>query len=483
MFKNAYGTMFSLLAATTTLSGATNLSSATPASATSASAVHVDVSANDVITRLGDHAVGVNTPIWSANLLDRPADRLIRDAGIQRLAFDGGGVSDLYHWRTGRLSPDPQAAAHDAQGLDYEDLKPQFSFDQFAATARATDSSMLVHVNYGTGTPQEAADWVRYANKTRHYGVTDWAIGEETYFNGALGASMNTEPDGHADKSAQAYATNSLAFIKAMKAADPSIRVGLELAAPIPGTPMLDWDKTVLSVAGSAADFVDVHYYTGAQTDAALLASPQTSIPRGMASLRSLVASYNPKLKIDIGETNSYYQQAPQQISPTNALYLPESVLAMLENGAGEVDWWSLYNKWGGSAESGYGDLGLLASGNVSGDGASQGPKADTKFDPYYGMQLLGALARPGARLVTATAGGSVVAHAALLPDSGLGVLLANNDPDHAAPIDTRINGFHAGSKATILTYSAATHRVTETHGSIPKTLPAYSLTLVLLRH
>ncbi|MBS2550057.1 hypothetical protein KGQ19_24635 [Catenulispora sp. NL8] len=479
MLKSTYAAaLSSMLVGTTGLFGG----SPSPAPAP-APAVPVTVNADHVITRLNDGAVGVNTAIWNPGLLDRPADRLIRDAGIQTLAFDGGGVSDLYHWRTGQLSPDPQAAVHDAQGLDYEDLKPQFSFDQFAATARATDSKMLVHVNYGTGTPQEAADWVRYANKVRHYGVQEWAIGEETYFNGALGAGLNTEPDGHADKSAQAYATNSLAFIKAMKAADPGIRVGLELAAPIPGTPMLDWDKTVLQVAGSAADFVDVHYYTGAQTDAALLASPQNAIPKGMSNLSSLVASYNPKLKVDIGETNSFYQQAPQQISPTNALYLPEAVLAMLENGASEVDWWALYNKWGGNAEGGYGDLGLLASGNVSGDGKSQGPKADTKFDPYYGMQLLGALARPGAKLVTATAGGAVVAHAALLPGSELDVLLANNDPDHAASVDLHVAGFHAGSEATILTYSAATHGITVTHGTVPKTLPAYSLTLVLLRH
>lgn len=487
MVKNTGITVLSLLAATTGLSGsipAPGLSGSTPASP-----AVVSVNADNVITRLGEQAVGVNTPIWNPNLLDKPADDLIRAAGIQTLAFDGGGVSDLYHWRTGALSPDPQAAAHDAQGLDYEDLKPQFTFDQFAATARATGSKMLVHVNYGTGTAQEAAGWVRYANDVRHYGVTDWAIGEETYFNGALGPDFNTEPDAHADKSPQAYATNSLVFIKAMKAADPHIRVGLELAPPIPGTPMAAWDQTVLSIAGSAADFVDVHYYTAEQSDTALLASTQSAIPQAMATLRSLVASYNPKLAIEIGETNSYYAQAPQQISPTNALYLPESVLAMLENGASEVDWWSLYNKWGGSATTGYGDLGLLASGNASSDGKSQGPKADTKFDPYYGMQLLGALARPGARLVSASAtadgngSADIVAHAAVLPDAELGVLVANNDPDHAIGVNLRINGFHTGSTATVLTYSAATHKITVTHGPVPKVLPAYSLTLVLLRH
>ena len=75
--------------------------------------------------------------------------------------------------------------------------------------------------NYGTGTAQEAADWVRYANKTQHYGVKYWEIGNENYGNGHYGSAW--EADDHTDKSPSEYAANVIAYSRAMKAVDPDI--------------------------------------------------------------------------------------------------------------------------------------------------------------------------------------------------------------------------------------------------------------------
>ena len=197
---------------------------------------------------------------------------LIRRANIRTLEFNGGPVSDLYHWRTGTAQADPDADVHP----DYTSIPPQFSFDQFEKTARATAARTLVHVNYGTGTPAEAAAWVRYA-KQRHDHVSGWAIGEEVWGNGGI-PSIDFEPDAHADKSPQAYGRNALAFIAAMKKADPSARVGVELLG-VPGGAFQAWDEAVMAIVGTRADFVDIHAYPfglADTSDASVLAFPRT---------------------------------------------------------------------------------------------------------------------------------------------------------------------------------------------------------------
>src|SRR5438876_335345 len=75
-----------------------------------------------------------------------------------------------------------------------------------------------------------AAAWVRYANVTKHYGVTYWTIGNELYGNGHYGA--NWEADNHADKSPTGYANGVVAFADAMKAVDPTVKIGAVLTMP-----------------------------------------------------------------------------------------------------------------------------------------------------------------------------------------------------------------------------------------------------------
>src|SRR5204863_9991060 len=117
----------------------------------------VAVRADHALGTIHDGAIGADTPIWNPGLTGARVPGLIRQAGIRRLEFNGGGVSDLYHWRDGSLSADPDAANHP---YDYGALPPQFSFDRFEQVARETGADTLVHVNYGTGTPEEAAAWV-----------------------------------------------------------------------------------------------------------------------------------------------------------------------------------------------------------------------------------------------------------------------------------------------------------------------------------
>jgi hypothetical protein len=438
-------------------------------------------------------AVGVNTPIWNQHLLDPSVPALLRQAGVQTLVFNGGGVSDLYHWQTATLSPDPDPRTHP---YDYAAayLKPKIGFDQFAGVARRIGAHMLVHVNYGTGTPAEAAAWVRHANVVQHDGVRDWEVGEEVYLNGGAIAVLNVEPDAHADKSAAAYAQHVLAYARAMKAVDPTIHVGVGLY-PIAqrGNPLWAWDQTVLRIAGRAIDFVDLHWYPLAgqanNSDKAVLASVG-QIPATLRAMRALVSQYagpsTHRVQLIVGETNSAVASAPQQVSLVNALYLANTSLTLLEQGATGVDWWALHNGWSGTDRGGYGDLGLLSSGNCVAGANICAPPADTPFAPYYGMQLLGTIAQAGGDLLSAASSNPLIAvHAVRRPDGTLAVLLINQDPSSAHAVHLALTGYRPGAGALVLGYGKVSTGITRRRQDVPvtgiETVPPYSLTALIL--
>ena len=272
-----------------------------------------------------------------------------------------------------------------------------------------------------------------------------------------------------------------------MKAADPTIRVGVEVLG-VPGGAWQQWDETVLSIVGGAVDFVDFHHYpfgVSDTSDAGLLAANR-QLPAKLSALRALVDRYaggGHHVDLLAGETNSAAFQAPQQISVFNALYLADDLLTMLENGTTSAAWWALHNGGYGDTK---GDLGLLSSGECNDDGTVCAPPADTPYPPYYGMQLTGALARPGGTLLsTSSSDPSVVTHAVREPDGTLAVLLLNEDPAHSRQVRLDLRGYRACGDPTVLWYGpGADHvEVTRAHGPADRrTLPAYSLTEMVFR-
>jgi alpha-L-arabinofuranosidase len=457
----------------------------TPAAAPPTATSTVAVQAGQTRAVLGRASLGADTPPWNGALTSPGAPARIGAAGIRELEFNGGPMSDLYHWRTGSL--DPLAAQyHDT------DLKPAYSFDQWARLAKASHQAMFVHVNYGTGTPAEAAAWVRYANRVKHYGVRDWEIGEEVYGDGAIAGIPVFEPDGHpaAQRTAQGFADNALAYIKAMKAADPSIRIGIPiLATPDTKSPEYAWDATVLKTLAPHADFVDEHWYPvfGAASASTVLATVNQVKPT-FAALRALISAdaHGHRVAIHVGETNSQVSGSALTSSITNALYLGETVPTLLENRAEAVDWWALYTGLQDSGSAGTGDLGLLSTGSQ--DCLSTAvcePPVNTPYPAYYGLQLTSALTTPGSRLVTVTSGDAAVnAHAAVRPDGTLVVLAVNTDAAQAKPVRLSISGYRAAPVATELTYGAGSHAISRTRtparGTI--TLAPSSLTELVLR-
>ena len=129
-------------------------------------------------------------------------------------------------------------------------------------TAKKIGAQPILIANYGSGTPQEAADWVRYANVTKGYGAKYWEIGNELYGNGHYGSGWET--DNHADTSPTAYATNLVAVRLGDEGRGPvgQGRRRAHAAGQLAGRVMAagdsaDWNHTVIPLIAGKADFVD----------------------------------------------------------------------------------------------------------------------------------------------------------------------------------------------------------------------------------
>ncbi|MEU8040187.1 cellulose binding domain-containing protein [Streptosporangium sp. NPDC049078] len=439
--------------------------------------VAVTVNARAALATVPETGIGTNHAIWDTNLgTDATAD-LLKDAGMKLLRYPGGSYSDIYHW-----------ADHTAPG-GY--VAPNTDFDTFMRGARRTGAQPMVTANYGTGTAEEAAAWVRYANVTKGYGVKYWEIGNENYGNGHYGATW--EADDHADKSPAEYARHVVAYSDAMKAVDPTIKIGAVLTTPANWPDGLvaegdagTWNDVVLSAAASKIDFVILHWYPGALDKVG-------HVPDMIDLTRRQIARYAgagaERIGIAMTEFNTGSNERGTTTQP-GALAAADAYATLLANGVFTVDWWNVHNGIGSVTQveghTDYGDFGLLSSGTCTSDGSVCEPSVNTPFAPYYALQMVSRFARPGDRFIrAATDQAKVTAHAARRPNGDLAVLLINTSSDTSYPVAIDYSGFSPASGApTVLTHTnGATSISTSTTGSAAaQTLPPLSLTTIVLR-
>ncbi|TBL73234.1 alpha-L-arabinofuranosidase C-terminal domain-containing protein [Paenibacillus thalictri] len=136
-----------------------------------------------------------------------------------------------------------------------------FGTDEFIRFCRDLNVEPLICVNAGSGTPEEAVQWMEYCNGGKDtpfgarrieygneepFGVKYWEIGNEIYGPWQVGHC-----------SAEEFAHRYVRFAKAMKAADPNI---ILMAC---GDVNSEWNKTVLDIAGEYIDYLTLHIYHG----------------------------------------------------------------------------------------------------------------------------------------------------------------------------------------------------------------------------
>lgn len=189
----------------------------------------------------------------------------LRRLDMTVLRYPGGNFASGYHWMDG---VGPIAERPTVRELAWKSIEPnRFGTDEFMELCQRMGGSPMLTLNLGTGTPEEARNWVEYCNSpagTRYsdmraehghsepHGVGLWCLGNEMDGPWQLG---------HVP--ADRYAVRAQQAAKMMKVVDPSIEL-VACGSSGPAMPTYpEWDRVVLECLGDLADYVSLHRYVG----------------------------------------------------------------------------------------------------------------------------------------------------------------------------------------------------------------------------
>lgn len=205
---------------------------------------------------------------WRSDVVD-----LIKKLKPNILRFPGGCYADTYTWkqatgdRDSRMPQDNKIWSNTP--WDYMTSHIRFDnpphlvepndvgIDEYMDLCEMTNSEPFICVNYASGTPEEAADWVEYCNgsefakygamraKNGHakpYNIKIWQIGNEQDITDKIENYIKKYPFFH----------------EAMKKADPSIEFMADGSVNANS-----WNEILLREIGDKMTYLDLHYYPG----------------------------------------------------------------------------------------------------------------------------------------------------------------------------------------------------------------------------
>lgn len=202
--------------------------------------------------------------------------RLLREMKLSVLRFPGGNFSSGYHWKDGIGPVERRPEKPNPAWPEWEPNR--VGVDEWLTLCELVGAEPLICVNAGNGTPEEAADWVRYCNDPETtewgrlraanghpapYNVRLWEVGNELWGSFQINWAKSEE-----------YGRRFAAFSEAMKAADPTIDLlviggsmpDVVLADPArrnPGNLGAEYARPALEAAGERAWAIAEHAVMG----------------------------------------------------------------------------------------------------------------------------------------------------------------------------------------------------------------------------
>ncbi|MGO8678396.1 MAG: alpha-L-arabinofuranosidase [Limisphaerales bacterium] len=421
---------------------------------------HLSVDAASSLRTADTRWFGLNTAIWDSDLDTPQTVSLLEEMGTSVLRFPGGSISDEYHWSSNTTGTNTWAWAT--------------SFNMFARVAANAGAQAFITVNYGSGTADEAANWVRCSNVTNRYGLKYWEIGNENY--GTWETDQNTYPN-----DAYTYATRAADYMARMKAVDPTIKVGVVVTPgedssingytnhpatnALTGQVHYGWTPVLLSTLralGVVPDFLIHHVYpewTAANSIACSDSDPfllqSTTVWAGDAAdlRRQLTAYMGPagaQVELVCTENNSDAgAQGRQSTSLVNGLYYADSLAQLMKTEFNGFIWWDLRN---GSDTTGSFDPTLYGWRTVGDLGVVGG--LTNRYPVFYAAKLMQYFARPGDAILNASSDYKLLSvYAARRADGALSCLVLNKDTLASFNAQIALTGFTPGSAATVRSY------------------------------
>lgn len=188
--------------------------------------------------------------------LDPDVVKMAREMKTPLVRF-GGNFTSAYHWTDGVGPRDKRINKLNlAWGIpEYN----SFGTDEFLEFCRAIGAQPQIALNLGSGTPEEAASWVRYVDEhwSRHSGLL-WELGNELWGNWNLGYPTREE-----------LAGRTAEFSRAVRAADPAARLIATGADP---DEFKSWNAIQLTNPPGTFNYLSAHFVVG--TSDVLLKNP-----------------------------------------------------------------------------------------------------------------------------------------------------------------------------------------------------------------
>ena len=430
------------------------------------SVVNVTVNPKERIRKVDRRMFGLNAAVWdgayaspnttaAADRAQQPGAALPRRLAVGRLS-----LADQ-HERTPeapRPSNGPRASMTSSQ------------------IAAATRAAVYITANYGTGTPEEAAAWVNYANKVKRHNVRYWEIGNENY--GTWEADNNTRPHDPVT-----YATRFKEYWRQMKAVDPSIKIGAVVVTgedafanytdhpvtnPRTGVVHNGWTPVMLDTLkqlGVTPDFVVYHRYEqgpGGESDLFLLNSA-ASWANDAAALRQMLDDYLGIEGAEGGARGHRAQLGVQQSRQADHQPRQRTVLRRrdrqpVEDGVQRDVVVGPAQRTGSAATTTapslygwrrYGDYGIVNAADPAGP-------AD-RYPTFYVNKLLKYFARGGEKVVQASSDyRGLGVYAVKGNEHSLRILVINKHPSAALNTTISIPALKKGETAKLFSYGIA---------------------------
>jgi alpha-N-arabinofuranosidase len=462
------------------------------------SVTHLTVNAGQRLRAVDARWFGLNTAVWDGNLDTPETISVLQNMGTLALRFPGGSSSDEYHWSWNRSLNNTWTWSE--------------STATFARVATNVGAQVVITINYGTGTTNEAAAWVAWANgsptNTRSLGVDArgtnwlsvgywasvrtgaplaiddgrnflrisrpaplgfkyWEIGNENY--GSWETDSNAVPH-----DPYTYALQARDFVSLMKMADPTARIGMvgtpgedsfanntnhPALNPRTGQRHNGWTPVLLATLkslGVTPHFLIHHRYAQNppdENDSVLLQS-SSSWPADAADLRQQLTDYlgSPSTNVELvcTENNSVsYNPGKQTTSLVNGLFLTDSLCQLMKTEFNGLFWWDLRN--GQSPNNN--NSSSLYGWRLYGDYGVVNGLSDP-YPTYYMNRLLQHFARPGDTVLgTATDYPLLAIYAVRRVGGAVALLVINKDPLASLVGQVALSNFTPSGNGTIYSY------------------------------
>ncbi|HXC99547.1 MAG TPA: alpha-L-arabinofuranosidase, partial [Verrucomicrobiae bacterium] len=396
--------------------------------------VSLSVDASQVLRSADGRWFGVNTAVWDASLGNLAALPSMTNAGVLTLRWPGGSEADGYNWAS--------------------DLSNNKSFQNLATNLGA---QVFTTVNYGSGTSNEAAGWVLWANITNHCHFKYWEVGNECY--GSWEQDNNTVAH-----DPYTYAVRAAGYMAMMRAADPTIKIGV---VAVPGDTMYEnntnhyvrnpqtgqtnngWTPvmlTTLSNLGVLPDFLIYHYYpqytptpwsfpSPSPDSDPLLLQTSTNWASDAATLRQELSNYigapASNIELCVTENNSDSSLGGRQLSSVvNSLYMVDAMSQLMKTEFNSYLWWDFENGTGTGGDTDATIYGWRPNGDEGIVSVNFGTQTTTNNNPnFYGMKLMQYFVRPGDKVLQSSSSYQLLsAYGARKADGALALLVINKD-------------------------------------------------------